>query len=465
METVRASTAWGTGSRALGGVESLADSIADRLAGSIADRSAGVGVIGLGYVGLPLVEAVAAAGFATLGFDTDAAKVDRLAGGRSTVGTVADARVEGLVAGGRFAATADLARLAEPDVILICVPTPLGKHREPDLSAVTSTGAAIARSLRPGQLVVLESTTYPGTTTDVLQPILEESGLVAGVDFFLAYSPEREDPGDPRHSATRVPKVVGGVDAESARLARLVYEAVAPEVVAVSSCEVAEACKILENTYRAVNIALVNELKLIFERMGVDIWEVVDAAATKPFGFQRFNPGPGLGGHCIPIDPFYLTWAARAHGIHTRLIELAGEINTAMPRHVVSRVVEALNERGRAVRGARILVLGAAYKPDVDDCRESPAVALMEELDALGAMVAYHDPHVPALPPLRGRTLRLGSVVLSAPMLGLQDCVVIATDHAAIPWPLVVDHARLVVDTRGVARRLPTPHRAAIVTA
>ncbi|CAN5877244.1 UDP-N-acetyl-D-glucosamine 6-dehydrogenase [soil metagenome] len=440
--------------------DSPSDSIANlpalaaRLRQAIDAHSARVAVIGLGYVGLPLVELFCACGFPVLGFDIDARKVEALQAGRSYIGHIASERVAALREGGRFEATADFARLAEVDAILICVPTPLGRHREPDLSAVIGTGRAIGRYLCPGQLVILESTTYPGTTRDVLRPELEASGLLAGRDFFLAYSPEREDPGNPSFSAGNIPKVVGGFDEQSGLLARGLYGAVVPKVVPVLSCEAAEACKILENTYRAVNIALVNELKLVFERMGIDIWEVIDAAKTKPFGFQAFYPGPGLGGHCIPIDPFYLTWAAREHGLHTRFIELAGEINTAMPHRVVDRVVSALNDRSKALRGSRVLVLGAAYKPDVDDCRESPAVELMERLQDGGAIVSYNDPHVPALPPLRGHTIRLQSTPLTPATLAEQDCVLIATNHQAYDWEFIVRHSALVVDTRGATRGL-----------
>ncbi len=438
----------------------------DALRRAIADRTARVGVIGLGYVGLPLVELFAGGGFPVLGFDIDEAKVDRLRARRSYIGHIASGRIAALLDGGRFDPTADFARLAEADAILICVPTPLGAHREPDLSAVVATGRAIGSHLRPGQLVVLESTTYPGTTRDVLRPELEAGGLTAGRDFFLAYSPEREDPGNPKFSAGNIPKVVGGWDRDGGELACALYGAVVPQVVPVSSCEVAEACKILENTYRAVNIALVNELKLVFERMGIDVWEVIDAAKTKPFGFQAFYPGPGLGGHCIPIDPFYLTWAAHTYGLHTRFIELAGEINTAMPHHVVDRVMAALNDRGRALRGSRVLVLGASYKPDVDDCRESPAVELMELLRDRGAEVSYSDPHVPALPALRGHTIRLESVPLTAEVLASQDCVLVATDHAAFDWGFIVRHCSLLIDTRGATRGLErTPGGAVILRA
>ena len=442
-----------------------AEEMAARLLRAIGGRTARVGVIGLGYVGLPLVELFANGGLPVLGLDIDPAKVEHLRAGRSYIGHIASERVAALRDGGRFDATDDFARLAELDAIVICVPTPLGRHREPDLSAVVGTGRAVGRYLRPGQLVVLESTTYPGTTRDVLRPELEAGGLAAGRDFFLAYSPEREDPGNPRFSARDIPKVVGGWDEASAMLARSLYGAVVPQVVPASSCEVAEACKILENTYRAVNIALVNELKLVFGRMGIDVWEVIEAARTKPFGFQAFYPGPGLGGHCIPIDPFYLTWAARAHGLHTRFIELAGEVNAAMPRHVVEAVMEALSDRGKPLQGSRVLVLGAAYKPDVDDCRESPAVELLELLQERGASVAYHDPHVPVLPQLRGHAIRLESVPLTPEVLAAQDCVLIATDHSSFDWDFIVPHATLVVDTRGATRGIAHHRGAAIVPA
>lgn len=426
-----------------------------QLSDRIERREARVGVVGLGYVGLPLVELFARGGFTVLGLDIDASKVERLQAGQSYIGHIAGERIAKLRESGRFEATADFSRVSELDAILICVPTPLGKHREPDLGAVVSTGRAICRHLCTGQLVVLESTTYPGTTRDVLRPELEARGLAAGRDFFLAYSPEREDPGNPDYSAATIPKVVGGLDAQSASAAQALYGAVVPKVVPVSSCEVAEACKILENTYRAVNIALVNELKLVFDPMGVDIWEVIEAAKTKPFGFQAFYPGPGLGGHCIPIDPFYLTWAARTYGVHTRFIELAGEINTSMPHYVAERVSAALNECGKPLKGSRLLVLGAAYKPNVDDCRESPAVELMELLAARGAQVSYSDPHVPVLPLLRGHSIRLESTPLSPQELESTDCVLIATDHEMFDWQAIARHAKLVVDTRGVMRRLP----------
>ncbi|MGE0759024.1 MAG: nucleotide sugar dehydrogenase, partial [Pirellulaceae bacterium] len=330
-------------------------------------KQARVGVIGLGYVGLPLVRAFVRAGLRVIGFDVDATKVSRLQAGESYIRHIPSEWIRECLKGGWFEPTADMGRLGEPDAILICVPTPLNESRDPDLSCIESTSQQIARSLRKGQLVVLESTTYPGTTRDVVMPILNQSGLVEGTDYYLAYSPEREDPGNPQFSAASIPKVVGGRDANSRDLALALYAHAVVKTVPASSCEVAEACKILENTYRAVNIAMVNELKVLFHRMGIDIWEVIEAAKTKPFGFQAFYPGPGLGGHCIPIDPFYLSWLARRHELSTRFIELAGEINTSMPYYVVSRVSDALNDRGRAVRGAKIALLGVAYKKDVDD--------------------------------------------------------------------------------------------------
>ena len=429
---------------------------ATEFAARLAGGGATVGIIGLGYVGLPLARAFVGAGLAVLGFDTDPTKVARLLEGRSYIGHVGDDVVAALRGTGRFDATADFARLAEPDAIVICVPTPLGEAREPDLSAVIASSRAVARALRPGQLVVLESTTYPGTTRDVVLPILLESRLIPGRDFFLAYSPEREDPGNPTHSAPTIPKVVGGLDPISLDLAATLYERAVVRVERVSSPEVAEAAKILENTYRAVNIALVNELKLLYDRMGIDVWEVIDAARTKPFGFQAFYPGPGLGGHCIPIDPFYLTWVARKHAASTRFIELAGEINTSMPAYVIARVADALNDASLPVRGSKITLLGMAYKRDVDDPRESPGFELMDLLLARGAEVEYNDPHIPTLPPMR-RYPHIGPLVsreLTPDYLASRDLILIVTDHSAYDWPSVVAHARIVVDTRGATRRV-----------
>ncbi len=421
----------------------------DQLASRIADKSAVVGVIGLGYVGLPLINAFVGAGFRTMGFDVDQEKVEALAAGRSYIKHIPSESVADWVEKGRFEPTSDMSRLGEPDCLLICVPTPLSDSRGPDLRYVEGTTRSIAETLRPGQLVVLESTTYPTTTRDVLLPILAQSGLRCGEDFFLAYSPEREDPGNPDYTAAGIPKVVGGIDEASRQLAEALYGHAIVRIVPVSSPEVAEACKILENTYRAVNIALVNELKVLFDRMGIDIWEVVEAAKTKPFGFQAFYPGPGLGGHCIPIDPFYLTWVARKHGLTTRFIELAGEINSHMPEYVVTRLAEFLNDEGKPIRGSRICLLGVAYKKDVDDPRESPSFELMELLEARGAVLSYNDPHIPVLPKMRRfRVPRLTSTELTPEFLASQDCILIATDHSAYDWDEIVRHARLIVDTR-----------------
>ena len=420
------------------------------LAKKIADRTALVGVVGLGYVGLPLIRAFVDAGFRTLGFDVDDAKVTQLRDGRSYIGHISASWIRDCVGQGKLVPTTDMGRLAEPDAILICVPTPLSESRDPDISYIRSTTEHIAAALRPGQLIVLESTTYPGTTRDVMLPILSGGGrLTLGRDFYLAYSPEREDPGNPDLTARNIPKVVGGCDEESCRHAADLYRSTVVDVVTVSSCEAAEACKILENTYRAVNIALVNELKRLFQEIGIDVWEVIEAAKTKPFGFQAFYPGPGLGGHCIPIDPFYLSWLARMHGLPTRFIELAGEINTAMPRYVIQRLTMALNHVAKPVQGSRVCVLGVAYKKDVDDPRESPSFTLLEELQSLGAHISYNDPFVPVLPRVRhSRVPRMESAELTAEFLGQQDCVLIATDHSSYDYPWIVEQSQLVVDTR-----------------
>ena len=429
-------------------VQERPEPLADRLRSRLEKRTAKVCVIGLGYVGLPLAETFAWGGFEVLGFDIDPDKVAKLKHGESYIGHIASARVEEMLASGRFDATTDPARFAEVDALVICVPTPLTEAREPDLSFITRTGEAIAPRLRRGQLVVLESTTYPGTTEELLQPILERAGLRAGRDFFLAYSPEREDPGNRDFATRNIPKVVGGINDASRLLAVALYEPIVEGVVPVSSARVAEACKILENTYRCVNIALVNELKRIFEAMGIDVWEVIQAARTKPFGFQPFYPGPGLGGHCIPIDPFYLTWAARKYGLQTRFIELAGEVNAAMPHYVLSRVAEALNECGKPLKGSRVCILGVAYKKDVDDPRESPAFPIMEMLRQRGALVSYNDPHIPALPPMRHHAIRLESQPLTPEFLAEQDCLVLVTDHSAYDMAAILRHAKLLVDTR-----------------
>ena len=418
----------------------------------IEDKSAVVGVIGLGYVGLPLLHAFHQAGFAVVGFDVDPAKIEALRRGENYLKHLGASMVSDMIRAGRFDVTGDFSRLPEPDAIISCVPTPLGRHREPDLSSVERTADDIARTLRPGQLVVLESTTYPGTTRQVLLPRLEARGLRCGVDFYLAYSPEREDPGHKDHSTQSIPKLVGGIDAASLRVAHLLYAKAVSQVIPVSSAEVAEAAKLLENIYRAVNIALVNEMKVVLTAMGIDVWEVIAAASTKPFGFQPFYPGPGLGGHCIPIDPFYLTWKARELGMSTRFIELAGEVNHDMPEYVVRRTALALNQRGMAVNGARVLVLGLAYKPDVDDVRESPSFELIQKLEELGARVDYNDPHVPQTHKMRRYDLQMSSVPLTPEALASYDCVLVATHHTAYDWQMIADHAKLIVDTRNALR-------------
>lgn len=420
---------------------------------AIRSKSAKVGVIGLGYVGLPLIRAFVAAGFRTMGFDVDKSKVDHLLAGESYIKHITAEWIVKCVGDGTFVPTADMDRLGEADALLICVPTPLNESRDPDLTFIEQTAHQIAKRLRRGQLIVLESTTYPGTTRDVVLPILASRGLEVGRDFYLAFSPEREDPGNPNFSAERIPKVVGGIDPLSGSLAQLLYSQAVAQVVPVANCEVAEAAKILENTYRSVNIALVNELKVLFEKMGIDVWDVIDAARTKPFGFQAFYPGPGLGGHCIPIDPFYLTWLARRHGMTTRFIELAGEINTGMPEYVVTRIMKALNDRSKPLRGSKVLLLGVAYKKDVDDARESPSFTLLELLRAGGAQVCYNDPHIPVLPVTREHgDLKMSSCPLTPEFLAAQDCVLVATDHAAYDYDFIVRHAPLVVDTRNATK-------------
>jgi UDP-N-acetyl-D-glucosamine dehydrogenase len=435
----------------------LAGSLAEQLSSRIQLRTARVAVVGLGYVGLPLAETFVSSGYQVTGFDVDPEKVKKLKTGQSYIKHIAPERVAELVRTGRFAPTTDPACFAEVDAIIICVPTPLTEAREPDLSCIVGTGQTIRQHLRRGQLVVLESTTYPGTTDELLCPILEETGLKAGRDFFLAFSPEREDPGNPHFSTRSIPKVVGGLDRLSRDLAVALYAPVVSGVVPVSSTRVAEACKILENTYRAVNIALVNELKVVFDAMGIDVWEVIAAARTKPFGFQAFYPGPGLGGHCIPVDPFYLTWAARKYGVNTRFIELAGEVNTVMPQHVVNRVAEALNDHAKSVKGSRVCVLGVAYKKNVDDPRESPAFTIMELLQKRGALVTYNDPHVPVLPAMRHHSIGLTSEPLTEAFLAVQDCVLIVTDHSAYNYDWIVRHSRLVVDTRNATAGVDAP--------
>ena len=433
-------------------VKTVRDWVAE-LRGRIDSRTARVAVMGLGYVGLPMVRAFHDAGFVVAGHDSDATKLDRLRRGESYLKHLGEELARDLAASDRFEPTGEAAALARADVVVLCVPTPLGAHREPDLSYVLSSARSVAEHLRPGQLVVLTSTTYPGTTRDEVLPILQATGLVVGREVFLAFSPEREDPGRAGLTTATIPRLVGGVDPTSGELAQALFASAVRDVHLVPSAEVAEAAKLLENIYRAVNIALVNELKMLLTEMKVDVWEVIRAAATKPFGFQPFYPGPGLGGHCIPIDPFYLTWKAKEVGLHTRFIELAGEINTAMPSYVVQRVVEALNEDRLPLNGSSVLVLGVAYKKNVEDMRETPAAEILERLAAGGARVAYHDPHVPRFPSMRHHEIELASVPLTPELLAAQDCVVVVTDHDRIDWEAVARHARLVVDTRNVVSR------------
>ncbi len=421
----------------------------------IRDKKAVVGVIGLGYVGLPLLNAFINAGFKTMGFDIDQRKVDALAKGQSYIKHIPSEMIANWLMLKQFEPTSDMSRLSEADCILICVPTPLNESRDPDMSYIEGTTESIRAALRPGQLVVLESTTYPTTTRDVVLPILSKTGLKSGNDFFLAFSPEREDPGNPDFQAQRIPKVVGGLDPISGKLAEQLYSHAIVKVIPVSNAEIAEACKILENTYRCVNIALVNELKVLFDKMGIDVWEVIDAAKTKPFGFQAFYPGPGLGGHCIPIDPFYLSWLARKYGMTTRFIELAGEINQRMPEYVITRLMEFLNEVGKALKGSKIALLGMAYKKDVDDPRESPSFVLMEELLRRGAVVTYNDPHVPSLPKMRHHNVPdMDSTPLTPEYLAAQDCVLIATDHSAYDCEFIVQNSKLVLDTRNATKNV-----------
>ncbi len=422
------------------------------LQAKIANNSAVVGVIGLGYVGLPLMAAFHRAGFAVVGFDVDQAKIDALHRGENYLKHLGKTLVSDMRDGGHFDATTNVLRMAECDVIISCVPTPLGTHREPDLSFVENSAQDIAKTIRPGQLIVLESSTYPRTTREIMLPKFEARGLTCGKDFFLAYSPEREDPGRKDFNTQSIPKLVGGIDAISGEIATALYRKAIAQVIPVSSAEVAEAAKLLENIYRAVNIALVNEMKMVLDAMGIDVWEVIKAASTKPFGFQAFYPGPGLGGHCIPIDPFYLTWKAREVNLPTRFIELAGEINHQMPEYVVRKTALAMNDRGKAMKNSKILILGLAYKPDVDDVRESPSFELIEHLEQLGANVDYHDPHVPQTHKMRRHDLQMHSIELSPATLKNYDCVLVATHHAAYDWQMIADHAQLIVDTRNAMR-------------
>lgn len=414
----------------------------------IKDKSIVVGVLGLGYVGLPLVREFATNGIKVIGFDIDNKKVEKLNAGKSIIKHITDQTVKNIVKDGNFIATTDMSRLKEVDAILVCVPTPLTDNREPDMQFIEKSSHTIAQNMRKGQLISFESTTYPGTTRDLVAPILEESGLKAGKDFYLAYSPEREDPGNKNFTTKTIPKVVGGLTKEGLKYATAVYELAIDKMVPVTSLEAAEAAKIVENVYRCINIAMVNELKMVFDRMGIDVWEVIRAADTKPFGFKAFYPGPGLGGHCIPIDPFYLTWKARQYGMPTRFIELAGEINTNMPHYVVHQTMEALNDKKKSLKGSKVLVLGLAYKKDIDDLRESPSIELIETLREKGAKVDYNDPYIPQTHKQRKHDLQMKSVKLTPARIAKYDVVLIATDHSDYDYDFIVENAQMVVDTR-----------------
>ena len=415
------------------------------------DRTATIGIVGMGYVGQPLALRYAEIGYKVIGFDINEPRVAELNAGHSSIEHIPDERFAAAIEAG-FEATCDFARIAEVDAILLCVPTPLNKYREPDLSFVTQTVDQIAPHLREGQVVALESTTYPGTTKEEVVPRMELGGMKVGETVFAVYSPEREDPANKDFTTNTIPKVVGGHTPACLEAGMALYEQAIDKLVPVSSTETAEMTKLLENIHRAVNIGLVNEMKIVADRMGIDIFEVIDAAATKPFGFTPYYPGPGLGGHCIPIDPFYLTWKAREYGLHTRFIELAGEVNTAMPDYVFGKLVNGLNDRGKAVRGSKIMVIGISYKKNVDDMRESPSVALMEMLRDNGAVLSYADPHVPTFPPMREHQFDLSATPVTPETLAEQDAVIIATNHDKFDYDMILQHARLIVDSRGVYR-------------
>jgi len=415
----------------------------------IQSKSAVVGVVGLGYVGLPLIKRLNEVGFPTLGLDIDQSKIDSLTNGEAYIKHIQVDDMQNAIASGKSTVTTDFSKASSADIIILCVPTPLNKYREPDLSYVIGSLETLLPHIRAGQMLSLESTTYPGTTEEELLPRIEKQGLSVGKDYFLVYSPEREDPGNPDFNTHSIPKVCGGTTPACSDIGESFYSQIIDKVVPVSSTKAAEMTKILENTYRAVNIALVNELKVLADKMDIDIFEVIDAAATKPFGFKAFYPGPGLGGHCIPIDPFYLTWKAREYGLHTRFIELAGEVNNSMPSYVISKITDGLNSHAKSVSGSKILVLGAAYKKNVDDMRESPSVELIESLLKLGADVAYHDPFVPEIPKMRDHALEMSSVEFSRDSIKQYDCILISTDHDGVDYSLL-KHAQLVVDSRGI---------------
>lgn len=420
----------------------------------IKDHEATIGVVGLGYVGLPLVLEFVEENFPTIGFDIDATKVEALTAGNSYIKHIPSEKIKEAVNKNLFRATDDFSQLAEADCVLVCVPTPLNKHREPDISYIETTSETISKYLRKGQLIILESSTFPGTTEEVMRPILEKSGLKCHEDFYLAFSPEREDPNNPNYSTKTIPKVVGANDPHTLELTKTLYDQVIVETVTVSSSQAAEATKLLENIFRSVNIAMVNEMKVILDRMGIDVWEVIEAASTKPFGYMPFYPGPGLGGHCIPIDPFYLTWKARQYDISTKFIELAGEVNTDMPYYVVTKVADALNNHQKSLNGSRILILGMAYKKDIDDLRESPTLKLIEILSKKGARVDYNDPLISELWPMRHYDYDIKSVDLTADIINDYDAVLISTAHSIYDWDFIVENAKLVIDTRNATGKV-----------
>lgn len=433
-----------------------------QLVEKINNKSAIVGIVGLGYVGLPLALEFAHKGFITIGFDIDERKIPILNSGQSYIKHINSNKVKDAVNSKKFEATSDFSRLVETDAIIICVPTPLNEHREPDMTFIENSGKVIAKYLKKGQFISLESSTYPGTTEEILQPLFEDAPIIqgkgnekfkVGEDFYLAFSPEREDPNNPKYSTATIPKVVGGVTPACLEIALALYNQVIVKTVPVSSPRVAEATKLLENIYRSINIALVNELKLVFDRMNIDVWEVIEAASTKPFGFQAFYPGPGLGGHCIPIDPFYLTWKAREYDINTKFIELAGEINTLMPYYVVEKSAEVLNKHKKSLNGSKVLILGASYKKDIDDMRESPSLKLIEILRDKGAEVDYYDPYVPKLPKTRKYNYDMHSIEMSKENLSKYDLVLLSTDHSNFDYKFIAENARIIVDTRNAFRK------------
>lgn len=427
----------------------------DHLLGRIQNKEYTVGIVGLGYVGLPLMWTFHKHGMPVLGFDIDQFKVDCVNNGKSYIKHLGPDMMSTLAKSDNCGATTDFKRLSEVDAILLCVPTPLDEHREPDMTYVVKTTEAISHHLKKGHLVILESTTYPGTTEEIMVPILEKnSGMKVGTDFYVAYSPEREDPGNPNFNTERIPKVVGGLGDDALTLAKAMYDTAIVQTVPVTDCKTAEAVKLTENIFRSVNIALVNELKIVYDAMGIDVHEVLDAAATKPFGFMKFTPGPGLGGHCIPIDPFYLTWKAREFGVNTRFIELAGEVNTSMPRYVIGKVTEGLNMRKKAVNGSRILVLGLAYKPNVDDMRESPSFEIMEILEHMGAEVEYYDPYIPVIAETREHAEYTGkkSVNWDEATVRSFDAVVVVTDHSDVDYDALLNWSDVIIDSRNVIK-------------